>query len=189
MRLAVLLLVLAAAVLGEGNVKKVGSVCYSYSYSLKEANIICKPGTENWEKVEGSSTDLTNSADKCFEQIVAQCDNLEWFQWRASNNQCACVMATTCPTRPNNGLNTYDLTATEVLCPEEGGAAGEAGGGVQNEGEDCWKECNKTQGPCAFCGAGGLCCRHGWHVHEGGCDGFLGIEGRNHVCVAEPVAP
>ena len=49
-----------------------------------------------------------------------------------------------------------------------------------NAGVDCWNQCSKKQGPCAFCGTG-LCCRKG---SEGnGCDGSLGIANA-HVCTA-----
>ena len=48
-----------------------------------------------------------------------------------------------------------------------------------NAGVDCWYQCSKKQGPCAFCGIG-LCCRKG---SEGnGCDGSLGSPD-HHVCV------
>ena len=49
-------------------------------------------------------------------------------------------------------------------------------------GKACWgpKRCNGQQGPCAFCGWGGMCCRKG-HIGNG-CDGFMGKE-RLHICV------
>jgi len=56
---------------------------------------------------------------------------------------------------------------------------------VQNLDAECWQPCTKTQGPCDFCGSG-LCCRHGWHVYDGGCNGHMGIPGAKHVCVPQP---
>ena len=60
--------------------------------------------------------------------------------------------------------------------------------GLKNPGAACAKRCNSSsgsgsgQGPCAWCGAGGTCCRFG--VAGDGCDGKVGAPGKGHVCVA-----
>ena len=49
-----------------------------------------------------------------------------------------------------------------------------------NMGKSCYRRCNRQQGPCTFCGWGGMCCRKG--EIGNGCDGFMGRE-RYHTCV------
>ena len=54
---------------------------------------------------------------------------------------------------------------------------------IQNEGMNCWKHCQKRQGPCSWCGAQGMCCtqKPGWSDMSNGCDGTFG--GRKaHEC-------
>merc|ERR1712025_670562 len=53
--------------------------------------------------------------------------------------------------------------------------------GLQNAGKECWKNCDKTEGKCGWCGPNGYCCRRGWTGN--GCDGHIG--GHNfHACAA-----
>ena len=54
---------------------------------------------------------------------------------------------------------------------------------VENYGMDCWQgyACGGTQGPCAWCGPDGYCCKKGWTGN--GCDGTMGIAGSGHDCV------
>ena len=33
---------------------------------------------------------------------------------------------------------------------------------------DCWSKCNKQNGPCAWCGTKGMCCRRGWEWRVNG---------------------
>ena len=48
----------------------------------------------------------------------------------------------------------------------------------------CLKKCGWLQGPCAYCGVSGMCCRYGSHDTSGGCDGTFGIPGLPlHFCV------
>jgi len=43
----------------------------------------------------------------------------------------------------------------------------------QQAGTNCWNQCNRQAGPCAWCGAGGRCCRNsGMLQEEAGCEGF-----------------
>eukprot|EP00808_Paulinella_micropora_P015133 g20014.t1 len=53
---------------------------------------------------------------------------------------------------------------------------------LAHAGEDCWNNCGKS-GPCAWCGADGMCCRKGFNGGEGGCLPEQGDENR-HACVA-----
>eukprot|EP00397_Hematodinium_sp_SG-2012_P042626 GEMP01047191.1.p1 GENE.GEMP01047191.1~~GEMP01047191.1.p1 ORF type:complete len:416 (+),score=48.76 GEMP01047191.1:82-1329(+) len=50
------------------------------------------------------------------------------------------------------------------------------------EGEECWTQCNKSSGPCDFCGSGFKCCRKNWNGGEKGCHTDEGAE-NHHVCV------
>ena len=50
--------------------------------------------------------------------------------------------------------------------------------GLRNAGKECWWECNRTAGPCSWCGTG-LCCSN--RKIENGCDGTFG-GGSNHQC-------
>ena len=54
--------------------------------------------------------------------------------------------------------------------------------GVKNEGEKCWRKCNKKAGPCSWCGSDGMCCRQGWTGN--GCDGNVG--GTNRLECTKP---
>lgn len=50
---------------------------------------------------------------------------------------------------------------------------------TQLPGTNCWNQCNRQSGPCAWCGAGGRCCRNsGMFREEAGCEGFN--RGYNH---------
>ena len=51
----------------------------------------------------------------------------------------------------------------------------------ENEGKDCWRACDKQQGPCDWCGEGGMCCRKGSRWAGNGCDGTIGGR-RRHEC-------
>jgi len=52
--------------------------------------------------------------------------------------------------------------------------------GLNHAGENCWYNCNDTQGQCDWCGNDGWCCRK--EFYGNGCDGFIG--GTNqHECV------
>ena len=54
---------------------------------------------------------------------------------------------------------------------------------VRNEGEPCYKKCNKTNGYCPdFCGEDGYCCKFGEKTN--GCDGMVG-KNNEAVCVAK----
>merc|ERR1719399_2513476 len=56
---------------------------------------------------------------------------------------------------------------------------------LQNQGKNCWSACHGKQGACGWCGTQGLCCRKGFHVKSGGCDGIIG--GNNmHACIPKP---
>jgi hypothetical protein len=57
---------------------------------------------------------------------------------------------------------------------------------LKNKGRNCWGPCKGKQGPCTWCGAGGLCCRYGFRKKSGGCDGKIGQKGKGHVCAAKP---
>ena len=54
-------------------------------------------------------------------------------------------------------------------------------------GEDCWYECGKKQGPCAWCGSEGWCCtqKSGWTDTSNGCDGTFGGVSK-HECALKP---
>jgi len=41
-----------------------------------------------------------------------------------------------------------------------------------NDGYDCYPECGSKQGPCAWCGSKGMCCKIGWIGN--GCNGNIG---------------
>ena len=59
--------------------------------------------------------------------------------------------------------------------------------GLENKGKDCWKNCNRQQGPCDWCGSMGFCCtkKNGWTDTSNGCDGSFGGETR-HECALNP---
>lgn len=54
---------------------------------------------------------------------------------------------------------------------------------LKNTGENCWPECDKTDGLCDWCGTKGGCCRKNWVAN--GCDGTMGGR-RGHRCVRMP---
>ena len=53
---------------------------------------------------------------------------------------------------------------------------------LKNVGKNCWRSCGKKQGPCAWCGTQGMCCRIGWKKGNG-CDGEMGTTAGYHSCV------
>ena len=55
---------------------------------------------------------------------------------------------------------------------------------IENEGEDCWKDCGKEEGKCSWCGSMGYCCRKDY-TESNHCDGTFGGEDK-HVCVKPP---
>ena len=69
---------------------------------------------------------------------------------------------------------------TCVLKPPEGTID------FKNAGKSCWKQCNRQQGKCDWCGSDGYCCRKNfWKNTENGCDGSFGGN-RKHACVLKP---
>jgi len=54
---------------------------------------------------------------------------------------------------------------------------------LENTGKDCWRNCNRQQGPCDWCGSKGFCCtkKDNWTDTSFGCDGSFGGETR-HEC-------
>ena len=56
---------------------------------------------------------------------------------------------------------------------------------IENEGKDCWEDCNEIQGKCSYCGSMGFCCRKNYYEHSNGCDGTFGGD-EIHVCVLPP---
>jgi len=54
---------------------------------------------------------------------------------------------------------------------------------LENTGKDCWRKCNRQQGPCDWCGSKGFCCtkKDNWTDTSFGCDGSFGGETR-HEC-------
>ena len=51
---------------------------------------------------------------------------------------------------------------------------------LENGFQDCWDDCNKQEGKCAWCGTDGWCCRKDWVGN--GCDGNIGGP-NDHQCV------
>merc|ERR1712141_237250 len=76
-----------------------------------------------------------------------------------------------------------------VSCAVAGTALPKCGAkDLMNTDKDCWNHCNKTQGPCSWCGTKGMCCttKSGWTDTSNGCDGTFG--GSNfHACALMPV--
>ena len=58
---------------------------------------------------------------------------------------------------------------------------------LENEGKDCWRNCNAKQGPCEWCGTHGMCCtmKPGWTDTSNGCDGTFG-GATSHECALKP---
>ena len=52
-------------------------------------------------------------------------------------------------------------------------------GSSSNYGKDCWNECNKTLGPCSWCGPEGWCCSKEFKHY--GCYGSFEVE-KYHTC-------
>ena len=46
-------------------------------------------------------------------------------------------------------------------------------GSSSNYGKDCWNECNKTIGPCSWCGSNGWCCSKDFEHY--GCGGSFNV--------------
>ena len=83
------------------------------------------------------------------------------------------VEATSCQTNigPQTGVNNELMLMLKLMSLP----------GVQNEGAGCWSGCGSQQGPCAWCGPNGMCCRKGYNGD--GCDGTVGGD-TGHQCVA-----
>ena len=57
---------------------------------------------------------------------------------------------------------------------------------IENEGQDCWEDCNKIQGKCSWCGSMGYCCTKAKDYEKSnGCDGTFGGD-EIHVCALPP---
>ena len=59
---------------------------------------------------------------------------------------------------------------------------------LQNEGRECYKACDMKQGPCKWCGSGGMCCSQNQERNDTsvGCDGrFVGQT--RPKCVLDPL--
>ena len=51
---------------------------------------------------------------------------------------------------------------------------------IEKYDQDCWEQCGRKDGPCTYCGAHAMCCRH--NERRGECDGRG--PGFRHGCVA-----
>ena len=54
---------------------------------------------------------------------------------------------------------------------------------LENDGKDCWSECNQQDGRCNWCGTRGWCCK--LNSIGNGCNGLFGGE-NNHQCKSKP---
>ena len=54
---------------------------------------------------------------------------------------------------------------------------------LENDGKDCWSECNQQEGRCNWCGTRGWCCK--LSSIGSGCNGLFGGE-NNHQCKLKP---
>jgi len=84
--------------------------------ALQLENHICHPKT--WRHTAVSQSEHAESPMECQVAVIAECENTEYFTWRASNLSCHCVENATCdaPTI-NHGLNVYK-TACAPGCLE-----------------------------------------------------------------------
>ena len=99
-----------------------------------------------------------------------------------------CVRACVCPSIcavPSTPFRMSKILSDDSICFSSRRASSSMKNGVENQGQNCWGECGRKQGACAWCGTG-MCCRKGWWDTSGGCDGSLGIDLPRHVCVPSP---
>ena len=78
------------------------------------------------------------------------------------------------------GLGGPDQYDSPKTCPDNVGVrVGTHNLTPNNEGRDCWSNCGHQEGPCDWCGNGGMCCKVG--DVGNGCDGIMGTTGY-HGC-------
>ena len=63
-----------------------------------------------FKAVSGSTTDATNSVQKCAKMVYDECSYKEFFSFRIGVNACHCVEQPNCDTpKSNPGLNIYTV--------------------------------------------------------------------------------
>eukprot|EP00397_Hematodinium_sp_SG-2012_P009821 GEMP01009917.1.p1 GENE.GEMP01009917.1~~GEMP01009917.1.p1 ORF type:complete len:1021 (+),score=128.40 GEMP01009917.1:160-3222(+) len=177
----------------------VDEIDYGQSATENPVTILADDEPDNWEYQTDSSATHTHSPEASRTvSTLTDCSNLET-EFRCRNGYCIplvfkCDGDNDCEDGSDEEscfkfqcddsiklILQSQVCDTEEDCPD---GSDEKYCGL--EGEVCWTQCNKSSGPCDFCGSGYKCCRKNWNGGEKGCHTDEGAE-NHHVCVTRSV--